>query len=94
MVANRRVANRPVPLASYGTMVTVTEAPAFTIAEALPLLHPPITEAQLRHAIAAAGLKPCGTRPTGQPGRPHPVYQWSELAALHGALSPWLQKAC
>ena len=70
----------------------VPGTPSLTITEALSLLDPPITEAQLRHAIAAAGLKPCGSRPTGQPGRPHPTYSWPELVALHGALSPWLQK--
>ena len=92
---SRSVHIRPVPLTSCGTMVTVpSQPPSFTITEAISLLQPPITADQLRHAIAAAGVQPCGYRQTGRAGRPAPVYQWTDLLALHGALLPWLDKAC
>lgn len=63
----------------------------FTLAEAVTMLHPPISERRLRAIIAALpGFTADGARRDGRPGHPHPTYQWAELAKLHAAITPWL----
>lgn len=63
----------------------------FTIAEACQVLHPAISERRLRAVVGQLpGLRPCGVRRDGTPGRPAPLYEWADLARLHAALTPWL----
>lgn len=63
----------------------------FTITEAVQLLHPPITDRNLRAIIAQLpGFTPAGSRHDGTPGRPHHTYEWADLTRLHAAITPWL----
>ena len=68
-----------------------------TLAEAATLLHPPMTERQLRMIIRALGWQPAGIRRSDRPGRRTRTYQAAEIMRLHQALTPWLklmQKPC
>jgi hypothetical protein len=62
----------------------------FTLAEAAPLLNPPVTEAQLAQVVRALRMLPAGTRRTGRPGRPERVFDWAQITRLHEALIPFL----
>lgn len=64
--------------------------PALTIAEAAPMLNPPITERALRDIVRALHIPPSGQRRNGQAGKPPYEYDWAELVKLHAALVPWL----
>lgn len=63
-----------------------------TISEAVTVLHPPLSERQLRMIVRALGWAPAGWRHPGS-GRGHPVatYPAGELFRLHAALRPWLE---
>jgi len=65
-----------------------------TLAEAAPLLDPPVTAEQLMRVIAQLpGLLPVGTRAHGKPGPPWLVYDLDVLMELHAALARWLTVA-
>src|SRR5260221_14336339 len=66
------------------------EGVAVTVAEAIPLLRPPIGERALRDILRALTIPPCGRSWTGTTGRPADLYDWGEITRLHGALAPWL----
>lgn len=68
--------------------------PAFTLAEAVPLLNPPITETQLRQIIHALHWQPTGRRYTGRSGRPADTYSADRLFKLHAALIPFIDEVC
>jgi hypothetical protein len=65
----------------------------FTLAEAVTLIDPPMTETQLRNIIRALGWKPHAWRQP--PGRGHPtaLYNAADLMQLHAALVPFLRPA-
>ncbi len=68
----------------------MAQAITFTIAEAVTILNPPMTERQLRQIIGALGWKPAGYRHDGRPGHPHPVYDSARIMGLHAALLPFM----
>lgn len=61
-----------------------------TLAEASEILHPPMTERQLRDILRALRWPPSGYRHDGRPGHPRAVYEWRDLCELHAALAPFL----
>ena len=63
----------------------------FTLAEAAPLLNPPVTPEQLAAMVRALRLQPAGTRRTGKPGRPVRTFDWKQITLLHEALIPFLE---
>jgi hypothetical protein len=63
----------------------------FTLAEAVTVLDPPLTEVQLRRIVAALGWRAAGYAHTGRPGHPVARYDWLDLAGLHAALVPYLR---
>jgi 2-keto-3-deoxy-L-rhamnonate aldolase RhmA len=66
-------------------------AVALTLAEAATVLHPPLTEQQLREIVHALRWKPDGHRHTGRDGRPPACYSAERLLKLHAALVPFLE---
>jgi hypothetical protein len=71
----------------------MAQAITFTIAEAVTVLDPPMTERQLRQIITALGWKPAGYRHDGRPGHPWPVYDSARIFGLHAALLPFMGEA-
>ena len=63
----------------------------FTIAEAITVLEPPLTETQLRSIVVALGWKPAAYRRTGRAGHPWPAYEAADILKLHAALVPFLR---
>jgi hypothetical protein len=61
-----------------------------TLAEAVGVLDPPMSEPQLRIIVRALAIQPTGHRYTGQAGRPTDTFDATEIMRLHGALAPWL----
>lgn len=61
-----------------------------TLAEAVTILHPPITEQQLRQIIQALGWRSTSS-PQGGRGH-HATYSWTRISRLHQALLPFLEK--
>ena len=61
-----------------------------SLAEAVTILHPQITERALREIIRALQWQPAGHRRNGRAGRPQALYNAAEIMRLHGALTPWL----
>ena len=61
-----------------------------TIAEAVTILEPRITERQLRAIIQALAIPPTKWRYTGRRGHPTATYNAITLMQLHAALTPWL----
>lgn len=60
-----------------------------TLSFAVTILHPPITEAQLRQIVRALGWQST----SGKPCRSHPAtYPWTRISALHQAILPFLQE--
>jgi hypothetical protein len=64
---------------------------AFTIAEAAEVLHPHITEKQLRAIIRELGWKPDGVRRTGRSGHPVATFDSARLMQLYAALAPFME---
>lgn len=63
----------------------------WTVEDAVALLHPPMTAAQVRALIIIAGLQPIGRRRSGaRGGRPAAVYDVAELLRAHTAVAPLL----
>jgi hypothetical protein len=63
----------------------------FTLAEAAPLLNPPVTPEQLAAMVRALRLHPSGTRRTGRPGRPEQTWDWATITRLHECILPFLE---
>jgi len=61
-----------------------------TIAEAVTILHPPITEQQLRAIIHALGWQSANQTRGGR-GK-HATYPWRRIVDLHQALIPFRQE--
>jgi hypothetical protein len=66
-------------------------AVALTVAEAVTVLDPPLTELQLRQIVRGVGLRPCGKRRTGRAGPPAATYDAAQIIRLHAAISPFLE---
>lgn len=64
----------------------------FTLAEA-SLLLPPLSEDQLRELVHALRWRHHGTKRTGMPGRPAPLYPAADLFRLHQAILPLIGDA-
>lgn len=60
-----------------------------TLAELADLLDPPVTADQLWHLVCYTGLRPCGRRITGRPGRPAALYDARVVMELHALLVPF-----
>lgn len=58
----------------------------WTIEDAVALLHPPLTAAEVREMIDLLHLQPCGSRRTGRRGRPAPTYDPTVLQHAHAAV--------
>lgn len=65
---------------------------AFTLAEAVTVLDPPMTEQQLRMIVRALGWQPAGKRYTGRSGHPGSTFDAAELMRLHAALIPFMAR--
>ena len=61
-----------------------------TLAEAVTILHPPITERQLRAIVKALGWRSTNHQQGGR-GH-HATYPWQQLEDLHHALLPFRQE--
>jgi hypothetical protein len=70
-------------------MGAMPTAVTLTLAEAVAVLDPPMTEQQLRAIVTALGWEPAGQRHTGRAGRPAAAYDATRLMGLHAALSPF-----
>jgi hypothetical protein len=66
-------------------------AVALTVAEAVTVLDPPISEHRLRQIVRGVGLQPRGHRYTGRAGPPAATYDASQLMRLHAAITPFLE---
>ena len=62
-----------------------------TVHELADLLDPPVTTRQVKCIVAIIGLKPCGYRHTGHPGRPAALYEARVIMEVHAVLMPWLR---
>ena len=60
-----------------------------TLAEAAELLHPPMTERQLRAIVRSLRWQPAGWRHNGH-GHPYATYRWDDIVKLHAALLPFM----
>lgn len=69
----------------------LVDAVQLTIADAAPLLEPPLPERGLRDIVRALGWQAAGWRQTGRKGHPTALYDWADLCALHAALAPFLK---
>ncbi|MEU1736478.1 hypothetical protein [Streptosporangium sp. NPDC020145] len=56
---------------------------AWTVEDAVALLHPPLTAAEVREMIDLLHLQPYGSRRTGRRGRPAPTYDPTVLQHAH-----------
>ena len=65
---------------------------ALTLAEAVTVLQPPLTERQLRQIIGALGWQPSGHRRNGHAGRPMHTYDAQQILALHAAIAPFIAR--
>lgn len=63
---------------------------ALTVAEAVTLLDPPMTERQLRAFVRELGWQPVSSRRSGRRGHPVAAYDSAQIFKLHAALAPWL----
>jgi len=70
-------------------MDAMAAAVTLTLAEAAPLLDPPMTEQQLQAIVRALGWHPDGHRYTGRAGRPTARYDATRLMQLHAAVAPF-----
>ena len=72
-------------------MDAMATALAFTLAEAVEVLDPHMTEQQLRAIVTALGWQPDSHRHTGRAGRPTAAYDATRLMQLHAAVAPFIE---
>ncbi|XVQ83174.1 hypothetical protein ACQP2K_30670 [Microbispora siamensis] len=60
---------------------------AWSIEDAVALLHPEMTAAQVRAMIDLGGIRPIGTRPRPGRGRPPAVYDSEQLMKAHAVVA-------
>src|SRR5260370_36451391 len=74
----------------WSSDVCSSDLVAVTVADAVTMLNPPMTDRQLRDILRALTIPPCGRRWTGGMGRPSDLYDWGEITRLHAAIAPRL----